>query len=229
MVAVFIVFIMIVKLVPVFEACTRAPTPCSRLPTRTASSAPATRFRDYTALVFLLVIVTAVLVPWDSDPSGADACSTAPSCGSPLFGGLVRKRSWRDLPALSVLVSAGIPLLEAMETVARVSGNKVIEAALIQADRQMQDGGTIAATLRQDGPVSVDGHPARRHPARRAARLPPCWPGPPGTTSSSGQLGRYLSTLIEPIMIIIMGAIAGGVIFALYLRSSPRPRPSKAG
>jgi type IV pilus assembly protein PilC len=123
----------------------------------------------------------------------------------------------RTCRTLSVLLSAGIPLLEAMETVARVSGNKVIEAALTQATRQMQDGGTIAATLRQTG----------QFPSMVVQLV--------GTGEESGTLpamlaraaGYYeqqvdnsvatLSTLIEPIMIVIMGAIAGGVIFALYL------------
>ncbi len=34
---------------------------------------------------------------------------------------------------------------------------------------------------------------------------------------SLGQMLVTLSTLIEPVMIVVMGAIAGGVIFALYL------------
>ena len=217
MVAVFIVFIMIVKLVPVFEGVYARANTVLPAPTRLLV-ATSNVVRDYTAMVFLLVIVTAVLVALGIQTQAGRRLLDSAKLRVPLFGGLVRKAIMaRTCRTLSVLLSAGIPLLEAMETVARVSGNKVIEAALIQATRQMQDGGTIAATLRQTG----------QFPSMVIQLV--------GTGEESGTLpamlaraaGYYeqqvdnsvatLSTLIEPIMIIIMGAIAGGVIFALYL------------
>ena len=81
----------------------------------------------------------------------------------------------------------------------------------------MQEGGTIAETLRQTGefPSMVVQLVAT---GEESGTLP-------GTSARAA--GYYeqqvdntvatLSTLIEPIMIVIMGAIAGGVIFALYL------------
>ena len=136
----------------------------------------------------------------------------------PLFGPLVRKAIMaRTCRTLSVLLSAGIPLLEAMETTARVSNNKVIEAALRTATRRMQDGGTIAETLRQTGefPTMVvqlvaTGEESGTLPAM-LARAAGYYEQQVDNTVAT------LSTLIEPIMIVIMGALAGGVIFALYL------------
>src|SRR2546428_240481 len=57
----------------------------------------------------------------------------------------------RTCRTLSVLLNAGIPLIEAMETVAKVSGNAIIEDALTKATQRMRDGGTIADTLRETG------------------------------------------------------------------------------
>ena len=81
----------------------------------------------------------------------------------------------------------------------------------------MRDGGTIAETLRQTGqfPSMVTQLVAT---GEESGTLP----------AMLGKAAVYyeqqvdstvatLSTLIEPIMIVIMGAIAGGVIFALYL------------
>jgi len=136
----------------------------------------------------------------------------------PLFGPLIRKAVMaRICRTLTVLLNAGIPLIEAMETVSRVTGNKVIEDALQTATRRMRDGGTIAETLRQTGhfPSMVTQLVAT---GEESGTLP----------AMLGRAAVYyeqqvdstvdtLSTLIEPIMIVIMGAIAGGVIFALYL------------
>jgi type IV pilus assembly protein PilC len=216
-VAIFIVFIMIVKLVPVFEGVYARANTVLPAPTRLLVAISSV-IRDYTVLVFLLVIVSAVLFYMGIQTAAGRRLFDGAKLRIPLFGSLIRKAVMaRTCRTLSVLLSAGIPLLEAMETVARVSGNKVIEAALTQATRQMQDGGTIAETLRRTG----------QFPSMVVQLV--------GTGEESGTLpamlaraaGYYeqqvdnsvatLSTLIEPIMIVIMGAIAGGVIFALYL------------
>jgi type IV pilus assembly protein PilC len=136
----------------------------------------------------------------------------------PLFGPLIRKAIMaRVCRTLSVLLNAGIPLIEAMETVSRVTGNKVIEEALTAATRKMRDGGTIAETLRQTGhfpsmvtQLVATGEESGTLPAMLAKAAVYYEQQVDNTVAT-------LSTLIEPIMIVIMGAIAGGVIFALYL------------
>ena len=123
----------------------------------------------------------------------------------------------RTCRTLSVLLNAGIPLIEAMETVSNVSGNSVIESALGDATQRMRDGGTIAETLRETGqfPGMITQLVAT---GEESGTLP----------TMLGKAAIYyeqqvdkavatLSSLIEPIMIVIMGAIAGSVIFALYL------------
>jgi type IV pilus assembly protein PilC len=116
-----------------------------------------------------------------------------------------------------VLLNAGIPLVEAMETVSRVAGNRVIETALARATRRMRDGGTIAETLRQTGEFTVmviqlvaTGEESGNLPdmLSRAANY---------YEQQVDSTVAVLSALIEPIMIVIMGALAGGIIFALYL------------
>ena len=123
----------------------------------------------------------------------------------------------RTCRTLSVLLNSGIPLVEAMDTVARVSGNKVIEEALAMATARMQDGGTIADTLRRTGefPSMVVQFVAT---GEESGTLPAMLARAAGYYEQQvDSTVATLSTLIEPIMIVIMGAIAGGVIFALYL------------
>jgi len=174
--------------------------------------------RDYTFVVVILLMLVVVLfyIAIQSD-QGRRIFDTF-KLRMPLFGPLIRKAIMaRICRTLSVLLNAGIPLIEAMETVSRVTGNRVIEEALLAATRRMRDGGTIAETLRETGhfPSMVTQLVAT---GEESGTLP----------AMLGKAAVYyeqqvdntvatLSTLIEPIMIVIMGAIAGGVIFALYL------------
>ncbi len=216
-VAILIVFVMIVKIVPVFENVYARAGAQLPAPTR-ALIAVSAAVRDYTVIVVLLVVLavagTYVLLQTPEGRRLADGLKLR----VPLFGPLIRKAIMaRVSRTLSVLLSAGIPLIEAMETVSRVSGNKVIEEALATATRRMRDGGTIAETLRQTGhfpsmvtQLVATGEESGTLPAMLSKAAVYYEQQVDNTVAT-------LSTLIEPIMIVIMGAIAGSVIFALYL------------
>jgi type IV pilus assembly protein PilC len=216
-VAILVVFIMVIKLVPIFEAVYARANAVLPAPTRLLVAISGV-VRSYTLSVFLLIIAGfLILFAIIQTPLGRRLFDAA-KLRLPLFGPLIRKAVMaRTCRTLSVLLNAGIPLLEAMDTTARVTNNKVIERALITATRRMQDGGTIADTLRQTGefPTMVTQLVAT---GEESGTLP----------AMLGRAALYyeqqvdntvatLSTLIEPIMIVIMGAIAGSVIFALYL------------
>jgi type IV pilus assembly protein PilC len=216
-VAIVIVFVMIVKLVPVFEAVYARANTVLPAPTRLLI-AVSTFVRNYLAMVFLVVAGLALLLFIVLQTERGKLVLDMLKLHLPLFGPLVRKAIMaRVCRTLSLLLQAGIPLLEAMETTARVTNNKVIERALRAATRQMQDGGTIADTLRRTGefPTMVvqlvaTGEESGTLPAMlgRAAVY---------YEQQVDNTVATLSTLIEPIMILVLGAIAGGIIFALYL------------
>ena len=216
-VAIVIVFVMIVKLVPIFEGVYARANTLLPAPTRlliTISNV----VRSYTFTVFLVLIGISVLAFIVMQTEGGRRLFDAGKLRLPLFGGLIRKAVMaRMCRTLSVLLNAGITLLEAMETTARVSGNKVIEKALLTAARQMQDGGTVADTLRRTGEfpsmviqLVATGEESGTLPAM-LARAASYYEQQVDSTVAT------LSSLIEPVMIVIMGAIAGSVIFALYL------------
>ena len=174
--------------------------------------------RGYTLWVFLLAMAAAALSYMTIQTDVGRRLFDGAKLRVPLFGGLIRKAVMaRICRTLSVLLGAGIPLLEAMETVARVSGNRVIEEALLSATRRMEDGSTIADTLRETGefPSMVVQLVAT---GEESGTLPAMLGRAAGYYEQQVDNSvATLSTLIEPIMIVIMGAIAGGVIFALYL------------
>lgn len=216
-VAIGVVFIMVVKIVPIFEGVYARANATLPAPTRSLIWASVlVRTYTFTAFALFLLAVTAVYLALQSDAGRRifDRVKLA----FPMFGSLIRKAIMaRVCRTLAVLLNSGIPLIEAMETVSRVAGNRIIEDALTRATRRMRDGGTISATLRETGefPAMIIQLVAT---GEESGTLP----------AMLGKAAVYyeqqvdnavatLSTLIEPVMIVIMGAIAGGVIFALYL------------
>ena len=118
---------------------------------------------------------------------------------------------------LSTLVQSGVPLLEALEISSNVAGNIVIQRAIHLSIAKVREGGTIAESFRQSG----------QFPALVTQMV--------GTGEETGQLSAMLgksalyyeqqvdttvaalSTILEPILIVIMGMVGAAIIVALYL------------
>ncbi len=216
-VAILIVMFMIIKIVPIFESVYTKANAQLPLPTRVLILISST-IRSYLLVVILGVLLLGVLLyALSQTPLGRRFFDTL-KLRMPLFGSLIRKSIMaRTCRTLSVLLNAGIPLIEAMETVSKVSGNSVIESAMADATQRMRNGGTIAETLRETGhfpgmitQLVATGEESGTLPTMLAK----------AATYYEQQVDQAvatLSSLIEPVMIVVMGAIAGAVIFALYL------------
>jgi len=211
------VFAMIVFLVPVFEGVYARANTALPAPTRLLIAVSGV-IRGYSLVVIAGVVAAAALLYGGAQTARGRRLIDGAKLRVPLFGPLVRKAVLaRTCRTLSVLLSSGIPLIEAMATVARVSGNRIIEDALNEATAHVQDGGTIADTLKRTGefPSMVvqfvaTGEESGTLPAM-LARAAIYYEQQVDNTVAT------LSTLIEPVMIVVMGVLAGGVIFALSL------------
>jgi type IV pilus assembly protein PilC len=216
-VAILIVMFMIIKIVPIFESVYTKANAQLPLPTRVLMMISST-IRSYLLVVILAILLLGVLFSALAQTTFGRRLLDTLKLRMPLFGSLIRKSIMaRTCRTLSVLLNAGIPLIEAMETVSKVSGNSVIESAMADATQRMRDGGTIAETLRETGhfpgmitQLVATGEESGTLPSMLAK----------AATYYEQQVDQavaILSSLIEPIMIVVMGAIAGSVIFALYL------------
>ncbi len=218
-VAITIVFVMIVKLVPVFEDVYSRANAVLPAPTRLLIGV-STLVRSYTLVVFLLIVAAVLSLFMIVQTEAGRRLLDSAKLRVPLFGVLIRKSIMaRVCRTMSVLLSAGIPLLEATETTARVSGNKIIEGALLTAIRRMQEGGTIAETLRQTGEF-----PSMVIQLVSTGEESGTLPGMLGRAATyyEQQVDNTvatLSTLIEPIMIVIMGDLQS----RLGGQGGPRP------
>ena len=118
---------------------------------------------------------------------------------------------------LSSLVTAGVPMLEAISVTGKTSGNTVVEKAMESVRASVASGGTINAALKKE-PV-----------------FPPLVHHMVGVGEETGGLEQTLSkvadfyedeveaavksltSILEPIMIIFIGAIVGFVVISMYL------------
>jgi type IV pilus assembly protein PilC len=136
----------------------------------------------------------------------------------PIFGLIIRKVAVaRFTRTLGTLVQSGVPILEALRITATTAGNKVVERAVLQCRVSVTEGKTLAEPLKISGV------------------FPPMVTQMVSVGEQTGSLDAMLSkiadfyddevdtavatltSLLEPIMIVILGGMVGGLVVAMYL------------
>jgi type IV pilus assembly protein PilC len=136
----------------------------------------------------------------------------------PIVGSVLRKIAVaRFCRTLATLISSGVPILDGLEITAKTSGNAIIEDAVMVTRTSIERGETIAAPLKE---TTV-------FPSMVTQMI--------GVGEATGALDTMLSkiadfyeeevdtavagllTLLEPIMIAVLGVIVGGIVIAMYL------------
>ena len=136
----------------------------------------------------------------------------------PVLGDILRKIAVaRFCRTLATLISSGVPILDGLEITAKTSGNAIIEDAIMKTRTSIERGETIAAPLKE------------------TAVFPPMVTQMIGVGEATGALDTMLAkiadfyedevdvavagllTLLEPIMIALLGVVVGGIVIAMYL------------
>jgi len=136
----------------------------------------------------------------------------------PLFGEVVLKVSLsRFCRTLGVLLASGVTIVEALRLSERVAGNAVVAQAAADAREAVSHGGTIADSLNKSGvfpPLVVNMIAAGEQSGtveEGLSRIADLLDGDVET-----RLGT-LTSLLEPIMILVLGVIVGFVVLAMLL------------
>ena len=136
----------------------------------------------------------------------------------PVFGDLVNKSSIaRWTRTLSTMFAAGVPLVEALDSVGGASGNAVFAEATEKIQKDVSTGSALTTSMQATGvfPVMV---------------LQMCAIGEE-SGSLDAMLGKAaefyedevdeavkgLSSLMEPFIIVILGTLIGGIVVSMYL------------
>jgi len=136
----------------------------------------------------------------------------------PIFGVLVDKSCVaRWTRTLSTMFAAGVPLVEALDSVGGASGNWVYESATIKIQQEVSTGTALTAAMTNanlfpsmvlqmcaigEESGSID------HMLGKAADF---------YESEVDDMVAGISSLMEPIIIVILGTVIGGIVVAMYL------------
>jgi type IV pilus assembly protein PilC len=136
----------------------------------------------------------------------------------PVFGQLFRKLAMsRFSRNLGLLLNVGVPVMQALSVVGETTGNEVINAAMKDVQSAVRDGQPMSSALRR--------HPIFPEMVNQMIEV----------GEESGQISQMLDKVadfydrevdsaaesltasIEPIMVLVMGAVVGGMVICLYL------------
>ncbi|NIM19532.1 MAG: type II secretion system F family protein [Candidatus Latescibacteria bacterium] len=136
----------------------------------------------------------------------------------PVLGIVLRKAAVaRFTRTLGTLVSSGVPILSGLEITARTAGNKVVEKAVNSTRESISQGNTIADPLKGCGvfPPMVTQMIAVGEQTgaldEMLEKIANFYDDEVDTAVES------LTSIIEPVMIVVMGVIVGGMLISMYL------------
>lgn len=136
----------------------------------------------------------------------------------PIFGLLLRKVAIAKFTrTLSTLVKSGVPILQALETVAKTSGNKVIEIAVMTARESVKEGERIATPLKKSHvfpPMVIQMIAIGEETGNLDAMLAKIADFYDQEVDTAV---KALTSMIEPIIIVIMGVVIGFIVVAMFL------------
>jgi type IV pilus assembly protein PilC len=136
----------------------------------------------------------------------------------PILGPVLRKSAVaRFTRTFGTLLSSGVPILDAMDIVARTAGNVVIEEAVLKVRKQVAEGRDVATPLMQ------------------TRVFPPMVVQMIGVGEQTGAMDQMLqkiadfyedevdnavsglTSLMEPLMIVVLGGIIGVIMISMYM------------
>jgi type IV pilus assembly protein PilC len=213
-----VITLLLWKVVPVFVDLFNGMDVDLPLPTRIviALSQFVGSIYGFVSLVFFIT-VGVVIKLWYGTPSGRMSIDTI-LLKLPVVGIVLRKIAVaRFTRTLGTLISSGVPILEGLDITARSSGNAVIEKAIHQTRKAVEAGRSLVEPLKETDVF----------PGMVTQMI--------GVGEQTGAMDAMLQkiadfyedevdaavkdmlTAIEPIMIVFLGVVVGGVVISMYL------------
>jgi type IV pilus assembly protein PilC len=137
---------------------------------------------------------------------------------APVIGGLVQKVAIaRFSRILAQLVQSGVPILNALEIVAKASGNRVIEAAIMDARRSVEHGDTLSVGLA--GKDCIPTLVVRMMSAgEKTGKVDEMLSSVADTFDDEVEtMLASLTSLLEPLLMVFLGVVIGGIVICMFL------------
>jgi type IV pilus assembly protein PilC len=216
-VAVIAIAVLLIFVIPTFASMFASVNMELPLPTRFVMGASDFLIRFWYFIVGGIILLVFAFRQYYNTPDGRKQIDGA-LLRAPVLGDLLRKSAVsRFTRTLGTLISSGVSILDGLEITAKTAGNRVIHDAVMQSRQSIAGGETIAGPL-QESKV-----------------FPPMVISMISVGEQTGGLDEMLSkiadfydaevdvavsallSLMEPIMIVVLGVIVGGMVVAMYL------------
>ena len=137
---------------------------------------------------------------------------------APLFGSLLRKVAVAKFTrTLGTMISSGVPILDALQITARSAGNRVVENAVMYTRERISEGRTMADPLAETGvfpPMVVQMIAVGESTGAMDAMLQKIADFYEDEVDTAV---AALTSLLEPLLMVVLGVLLGGLIIAMYL------------
>lgn len=174
--------------------------------------------RKYFLLILVLIVLLVLGIRWYYKQEGGRRRIDRLLLRLPVLGDLLRKIAVaRFARTLGTMVSSGVPILESMDIVAKSAGNKIIEEAIIKARTSISEGKTISEPLADSKvfPVMV-------------TQMVSVGEATGALDTMLNKIADFyddevdsavgaLTSLLEPMLMIFLGVVIGGLVIAMYL------------
>lgn len=187
------------------------------LPTRILIAVSQFLAATWWMLAIALVAGIILLLRWKKTERGARRFDRF-TMNLPVFGSIYRKVSVaRFARTLGTLLASGVPIIESLRIVKTVLQNRIMESAVDDSIAAVMDGSSISSPLKKSGvfpPILIhmisvgERSGSLEEMLMKAAES---YEGDVETTISG------LTSLLEPLMIVIMGVIVGFVVLSILM------------
>src|SRR5579863_1958754 len=217
-IAAMVITLLLWKVVPIFVTLFNGLDVDLPLPTRIVIGLSNFVGSIYGLMVVIFVIASGFALKfWYGTPQGRYILDGL-LLKAPVVGLVLRKIAVaRFTRTLGTLISSGVPILEGLDITARTSGNAVVEKAITQTRKAVEAGRSLVDPLKDTGVF----------PGMVTQMI--------GVGEQTGAMDAMLQkiadfyedevdaavkdllTAMEPIMIVVLGVVVGGIVISMYL------------
>jgi type IV pilus assembly protein PilC len=205
------------KVIPVFAGLFESMDAQLPLPTRIVITASAWFGRLLPLIIVAMVVLVFAFKRYYATYSGRRVVDRI-LLKAPVIGMLLRKVAVaRFARTLSTLVASGVPILDGLEITARTAGNAIVEDAIMVVRKGVEGGLTLAQPLKETNvfpSMVVQMIAVGEQTGALDAMLSKI---ADFYEEEVDQAVANLLTLMEPIMILVLGFTVGGIIISMYL------------
>jgi len=216
-VAITVVIFLLIFVIPTFKSMFEGFGATLPLPTQIVLGA-SNFVRDYFVYIAAVAAGAVVALRMYYKTKGGRKVVDATLLKLPVFGILIRKVAVAKFTrTLGTLISSGVAILDGLDITARTAGNKIVEEAVQRTRASIAEGRTIADPLKASGvfpPMVVQMIAVGEQTGAldtMLAKIADFYDEEVDVAVSN------LTALLEPMLMIFLGLVIGGVVIAMYL------------